>query len=482
MKKANKKNKAKAKNQTKERMNDSNISDENLGNDLSLSNINNKNMIIEKDDENNLNNNINDEEKDYDLFEKDLLLMDENCKKGYFFEKNYEPSFSINYPSLKIPSIPLFTPSTRLNNALQVGDKNECFIFYYTHKKTLYPTIYNQIIGISGPSTAFLGKEKDFIYANATSIIFTNQRNFINLKLLLSEYVEPLLNDNKIIGEQKENFIETLLNNIHIFEYLSYEELFIKINELNIYLMEHKINNVGLIIVDGINSINSNRVSFSIKENTKNYIMNFNKITTTTNPHKGEQNSDKQKKKNSSGKKRSIKPITYYDNSAIKLNLFGNNNPIRIENNKDSKQSNITFNEIIQESIFTLIMNYQEKYNFNVIITVFDKLQDYVFNLNISGKASYKEMNKNTYTVNTPELQKDNCYFSFKLQNEFFPKKIQFIEPINLCLNYNQNIFGLITNPINTEILEFQVFKKEKNDYRPTRILTPIEYEIKKSN
>ena len=475
MKKANKKNKAKAKNQTKERMNDSNISDENLGNDLSLSNINNKNMIIEKDDENNLNNNINDEEKDYDLFEKDLLLMDENCKKGYFFEKNYEPSFSINYPSLKIPSIPLFTPSTRLNNALQVGDKNECFIFYYTHKKTLYPTLYNQIIGISGPSTAFLGKEKDFIYANATSIIFTNQKNFINLKLLLSEYVEPLLNDNKIIGEQKENFIETLLNNIHIFEYLSYEELFIKINELNIYLMEHKINNVGLIIIDGINSINTLKIEFLNKENEKNYIMKFHKTHST---FKGEPNSDKQKKKNSSGKKKSIKPITYYDNSAIKQNLFGNINPIKIDY-KDNNKQNLTFNEIIQQSIVTLIMNYQEKYNFNAIITIFDYQQDTFFNLNISGKASYKEMNKNTYTVNNSELQKENCYFTFKLPKIFFPKQIIFIEPINLCLNYNQNIFGLITNPINTGKLEFQVFKKEKNDYRPTRILAPIEYEFK---
>ena len=69
--------------------------------------------------------------------------------------------------------------------------------------------------------------------------------------------------------------------------------------------------------------------------------------------------------------------------------LFGNN-PINYAIKKENK-SNHTFNEIIQQSIVTLIMNYQEKYNFNLIITVFDHEQDSRFNLNISGKASYKE-------------------------------------------------------------------------------------------
>ena len=124
-------------------------------------------------------------------------------------------------------------------------------------------------------------------------------------------------------------------------------------------------------------------------------------------------------------------------------------------------------------------MNYQEKYNFNLILTVFDYTQDNFYNLNYSGKASYKEMNKNTYTVNTKELQNENCYFTFKLPKVFFPKKIIFIEPINLSLNFNEYIFGLITNPINTQKLVFQVFKKEKKDYRPSRILNKIEYEYK---
>ena len=392
MKKENKKSKSKFNNIKKKEKEDFEI-------DLSKSIFSNKDI-----------------NKKENYFEKDLRLMDENYKNGLFIESNYEPSFSINYPNQKISSIPLFTPSTRLNNALQIGEKSDSFIFYYTHKKSLYPTIYNQLIGISGPNSPFFGKEKDFIYANAKSLIFTNQKNFINLKNLLKEYVEPLMKDNSINEELQNNFIQILLKNILIHEYLTYEELFVKIIELNIYLKEHKINNVGLIIIDGIN------------------------------------------------------------NSTIKQNLYGNN--YTLINNNNSKIPSVS-NEIIQQNIVSLIMNYQKKYNFNLIITVFDYTQDNFYNLNFSGKASYKEMNKNTYNVNNEELQKENCYFSFKLPKIAFPKKIMFIEPINLCLNYNQNIFGLITNPINTQKLEFQVFKKEKNDYRPTRILSQIEYEFK---
>ena len=468
MKKGNKKNKTKDKKKINEKVNNSNISEEN---DLSLSNINNQeNQSKILNQENNNPNNLNNEEKDFDLFEKDLNILDEYYKKGYIFEPNYEPTFSINYPNQNISSIPLFTPSTRLNNALQIGEKNETYIYYYTHKKSLYPTIYNQLIGISGPNTAFMGKVKDFIYANATSLIFTNQNNFINLKKLLNEYVEPLLKENKIDENQKQTFTRSLLNNIHIHEYLTYEELFGKLNELNIYLMEHKINNVGLIIIDGINSINSRKVEFIKNKNDKNYKLFFYK---SSNLNKGDQNPNKKNKRNSSENKKILRENNS-DNTQIKQNLFGNDY-VKMENNN----SNFVSNEGIQKSIVNLIMNYQEKYNFNLILTVFDYPQDNFYKLNISGKASYKEMNKNTYTVNCKEVQKENCYFTFKLPKEYFPKKITFIEPINLSVNYNQTIFGLITNPINTHILEFQVFKKEKNDYRPTRILGQIEYEYK---
>ena len=389
--------------------------------------------------------------------------MDEEYKKGFMIETNYDPTFSINYPNLKIASIPLFTPSTRLNNALQIGEKNETFIFYYTHKKSLYPTIYNQLIGISGSSSAFIGKAKDFIYANATALIFTNQKNFINLKVLIKEYVDPLFKDNRLNEEQQNNFIESLLNNIHLHEYLTYEELLVKLNELNIYMKEHKINNVGLIIIDGINTINPQKVEFLDENGT----LKFFKLNT-----KNESNPNPEKKIKNSSEKKNKKKKSF--NTAIKQNLYGDDYNDRLNDNVDFRS-----HEIMQQTIVNLITNYQKRYNFNLIITIFDFTQYNFFNLNLQGKASNKEMNKNTYTVNTKELQKEHCYFTFKLPKIFFPKRIMFIEPLNLCVNFNQNIFGLITNPINTQNLEFQVFKKETNDYRPTRILAPIEYKFK---
>jgi hypothetical protein len=357
----------------------------------------------------------------------------------------------------------LFTPSTRLNNALQIGEKNETFIFYYTHKKTLYPTIYNQLIGISGSSSAFIGKAKDFIYANATTLIFTNQKNFINLKVLIKEYVDPLFKDNQLNEDQQNNFIESLLNNIHLHEYLTYEELLVKLNELNIYMKEHKINNVGLIIIDGINTINPQKVEFLDENGT----LKFFKLNT-----KNESNPNPEKKMKNSSEKKNKKKKSF--NTAIKQNLYGNDYNDKLNDNIDFRS-----HEIMQQTIVNLITNYQKRYNFNLIITIFDFTQYNFFNLNLQGKASNKEMNKNTYTVNTEELQKEHCYFTFKLPKIFFPKRIMFIEPLNLCVNFNQNIFGLITNPINTQNLEFQVFKKETNDYRPTRILAPIEYKFK---
>ena len=402
-------------------------------------------------------------ENENDIFEKTLQIMDEEYKKGFMIETNYEPTFSINYPNLKIASIPLFTPSTRLNNALQIGEKNETFLFYYTHKKTLYPTVYNQLIGISGSSSAFIGKAKDFIYANATTLIFTNQKNFINLKVLIKEYVDPLFKDNQLNEDQQNNFIESLLNNIHLHEYLTYEELLVKLNELNIYMKEHKINNVGLIIIDGINTINPQKVEFLDEIGT----LKFFKLNT-----KNESNPNPEKKIKNSSEKKNKKKKSF--NTAIKRNLFGDDYNDKLNDNIDFRS-----HEIMQQTIVNLITNYQKRYNFNLIITIFDFTQYNFFNLNLQGKASNKEMNKNTYTVNTEELQKEHCYFTFKLPKIFFPKRIMFIEPLNLCVNFNQNIFGLITNPINTQNLEFQVFKKETNDYRPTRILAPIEYKFK---
>ena len=137
----------------------------------------------------------------------------------------------------------------------------------------------------------------------------------------------------------------------------------------------------------------------------------------------------------------------------------------------------ILFNDKFQQNIVDLIMNYQEKFNFNLILTIFDFSQENFYNSSFGGKLTYKE-NKNVYVVNCPELQKENCYFAFKLPKIFFPRKTVFLEPFNYNLNYNYNIFGLLTNPFNSRKLVFRVFKKNRNDYRPIRILDKIEYDF----
>ena len=467
----NKKGKTKKKNQNKS--NNQSLSEDNIKNDFSI--LNNEEIInsLVIDEEIKQNKKENDQDENSgDIFEKALLLMDERAKENLIFTSNYEPNFSINYLNKKVEAIPIFTPSTRLNTALQIEDKSECFVYYYTQKKSLYPTIYNQLIGISGHPSLFDNcgkKEKDFIFANLTSIIFTNQKNFINMTTLINEYINPLMKSYNKNEEEKKHFLEKLCKNIIIQEYYSYEELFIKINELNFQFIEHKINNVGLVIIDGINSINPHSLDVNENENGKGFKLKFFRY----NLHKYDQNSNKKNKRFSNDNNFKGRRSSKFDsNDEVKDNIYGKDSFLRkrIDNNSSN-------NEKYQQCIVDLIVNYQEKYNFNLILTVFDFGQDNYYNSCFGGKIAYKD-NKNVYCVNTPELQKENCYFTFKLPRFYFPKKIFFIEPINLCLNYNNSIFGLITNNVKNNKLAFYIFKKDKEDYRPIRVRDKIEYDL----
>ena len=157
----------------------------------------------------------------------------------------------------------------------------------------------------------------------------------------------------------------------------------------------------------------------------------------------------------------------------IRAHIYGNDFMYKKIMNNESISS---YNEMFQQNILNLILKYQEKFNFNLIITIFDFAQDNYYNSCFGGRVGYKE-NKNSFIVNCPTLQKENCYFAFRLPKYIHSKKIVFVEPINLCLNYNDNIFGMITNPVKTKKYLFHVFKKNKDDYRPSRILEKIEYE-----
>ena len=472
----NKRNKKGKNSNNNNNSNNLSLSEDNQDNELSIFNEKNDSSIIFQEIEKNKKQ-IEDNQKNQnknDIFENALLLMDQKIKNELCFTPNYEPNFSINYPSTKFKTMPIFTPSTRLNSALQIEDKDECFIFYYTQKKTLYPTIYNQLIGISGSEKIFVKNgivERDLILANMTSIIFTNQKNLINLRILINEYINPLMCEYNKTDEEKKLFIEELCKNIIIQEYFSYDELLMKINELNINLTEHKINDVGLVIIDGLNSITPHKLEIQNKENGKGYKLRFYKYMM----HKFDTTSNKKNKRFSNEnnfKGRNSSRFEKIDD--IKANIYGNEpmNKQRYDNNSEN-----TFNDKFQQNIVDLIMNYQEKFNFNLILTIFDFSQENFYNSSFGGKLTYKE-NKNVYVVNCPELQKENCYFAFKLPKIFFPRKTVFLEPFNYNLNYNNNIFGLLTNPVNTRKYVFRVFKKNRDDYRPIRILDKMEYDF----
>jgi len=450
----------------------------NISNSLSYSEDNQENefSILNKDNSNITNKEINfsikekeedkNDENSGDIFENALALMDENSKNRLNFTEEYEPDFSINYPNTIFNAIPIFTPSTRLNNALQIEDKSSCLFFYYIKKKSLYPTIYNQLIGISGCDSIFVNidlNEKDFIWAGLTSIIFTNQKNFINVKILINEYITPLMKKHGKSKEETKIFIEQLCQNIIIQEYFSYDELFIKLNEFNILIKEHKLNKIGLVILDGLNTITTHNLDIRQKENEKGFYIDFYKF------EKFEQNPNKNNKKFSSDKKNQQKK----NYEEIRAHIYGNDFMYKKIMNNESINS---YNEMFQQNILNLILKYQEKFNFNLIITIFDFAQDNYYNSSLGGRIAYRE-NKNTFVVNCPVLQKENCYFAFRLPKNIHPKKIVFVEPINLCLNYNDNIFGMITNPVKTKKFLFHVFKKDKDDYRPSRILDKIEYD-----
>ena len=472
----NKRNKKGKNSNNNNNSNNLSLSEDNQDNELSIFNENNDSSIIFEEIEKNKKQ-IEDNQKNQnknDIFESALLLMDQKIKNELCFTPNYEPNFSINYPSTKFKTMPIFTPSTRLNSALQIEDKDECFIFYYTQKKTLYPTIYNQLIGISGSEKIFVKNgivERDLILANMTSIIFTNQKNLINLRILINEYINPLMCEYNKTDEEKKLFIEELCKNIIIQEYFSYDELLMKINELNIKLTEHKINDVGLVIIDGLNSITPHKLEIQNKENGKGYKLRFYKYMM----HKFDTTSNKKNKRFSNEnnfKGRNSSRFEKIDD--IKANIYGNEpiNKQRYDNNSET-----TFNDKFQQNIVDLIMNYQEKFNFNLILTIFDFSQENFYNSSFGGKLTYKE-NKNVYVVNCPELQKENCYFAFKLPKIFFPRKTVFLEPFNYNLNYNNNICGLLTSPVNTRKYVFRVFKNNRDDYRPIRILDKMEYDF----
>ena len=453
-----------------------------------LQNIQNKNLKKTANDTNeSLNNKTNTNKFSYmknnnnsininpsieeDTFERALSYIDTFfIKSNHTFPADpYEPNYNILYPSEKFETIPLMTPSTRLNKALQIEDKNQSFIYYYTQKYTMFPVIYNQIIGLSGSDQIFkIGESRDFIFANKKTLIFTNEKKFINKDILLNEFITPMLNQYHKNEQEKNIFIDSLFKNILIHSYLTYDELLIKIIDLFRIFSNKEIKDVGLIIIDGINSISPQRVDFNKIEGNNNEIefkLKFYK-------HK------EIKKKN----------LINLDDSSSDEKIQENNyedEKINIYLGKNKKYGNflddfrIPPDDELQQGIVNAIMYFQFRFNFNLIMTVFDCQQEIIFNNAMAGKSLNKDFSKNCEIFVNDKLEEEGCSFQFQLPKIYFPQKIIFIEPINQCLNYNYYIFGLLTNNNNSNKLLFQAFKKDEGEFKPKRIVDENEYEYK---
>ena len=451
-----------------------NIQNKNLkktANDTNES-LNNKTNINKFSYTKNNNNSINiNPSIEEDTFERALSYIDTFfIKSNHTFPSDpYEPNYNILYPSEKFETIPLMTPSTRLNKALQIEDKNQSFIYYYTQKYTMFPVIYNQIIGLSGSDQIFkIGESRDFIFANKKTLIFTNEKKFINKDILLNEFIIPMLNQYHKNEQEKNIFIDSLFKNILIHSYLTYDELLIKIIDLFRIFSNKEIKDVGLIIIDGINSISPQRVDFNKIEGNNNEIefkLKFYK-------HK------EIKKKN----------LINLDDSSFDEKIQENNyedEKINIYLGKNKKYGNflddfrIPPDDELQQGIVNTIMYFQFRFNFNLIMTVFDCQQEIIFNNAMAGKSLNKDFSKNCEIFVNDKLEEEGCSFQFQLPKIYFPQKIIFIEPINQCLNYNYYIFGLLTNNNNSNKLLFQAFKKDEGEFKPKRIVDENEYEYK---
>ena len=440
----------------------------NTANNTTNNNINDNNLSNFQKNNNSINTNLNEEN---DAFERALSYIDAFFIKSNhtFPSDSYEPNYNILYPSEKFETIPLVTPSTRLNKALQIEDKNQPFIYYYTQKYTMFPVIYNQIIGLSGSDKIFNdGESRDFIFANKKTLIFTNEKKFINKDILLDDFITPMLNQYHKNEKEKEIFIDSLFKNILIHTYLTYDELLIKVIDLFRIFTNREIKDVGLVIIDGINSLSPQKIDFNKIEG------NNNEITFNLKFYKHKE----PKKKNlinldDSSSDEKIKENNYEDE---KINIYLGKNK-KYGNFLDDFR--IPPDEELEQGIVNAIMHFQYRFNFNLIMTVFDYQQENIFNNAMAGKSLNKDFSKNCEILINEKLEEEGCCFQFQLPKIYFPQKISFIEPINQCLNYNYYIFGLLTNNNNSNKLLFQAFKKEEGEFKPKRIVDENEYEFK---
>ena len=93
-------------------------------------------------------------------------------------------------------------------------------------------------------------------------------------ELIVKQYVIPILEkeikykNKKIKKTLFEYFIQRLFDNIYIINYVDSVDLLFKVNSLY-YVLQNKIKNVALVIIDGVNLLDMEKVEFNLEKETQ---------------------------------------------------------------------------------------------------------------------------------------------------------------------------------------------------------------------
>ena len=408
------------------------------------SNKNNKNDKTKEKNENENENKEKEEENSSNTYKKFIDFFNSNIQinNKNILTDNIEDTCNLNQLIHTQTLCVLNTNNEDINTLLNIGNNNEnsndILIFKYINKSNLFPIIYNQILNICSNDEDDILKDKiDMFFYNKKCLIFSNNDDFINPKILLKEYIKPLFffcNKKKYKKSFNNfninNFVEKLYKNIFIFKYNNYVELLIKLNNLN-RILKDEINEVSLIIVDGLNCVNMEKIDVDLI-NEKNYNNNnFNESFNNENNYK-----------------------ILFKKKKISLNS-------NYKKNVDDENENNNFNNFddknILSNIFNILINLYKLFNFNLIINIFDIEQFSFYKFISTGKNNLRFNVKNLINI---ENEKYN--FNFKLPLKNSENIFYIIDSKTNFINKNIEIFGILKKGKESDFI-FHVYQKDED-------------------
>ena len=410
--------------------------------------LNNNNNTKTKEKIDNIENNNNEEEEENlsnNTYKKFIEFFNSNIQinNKNLLTDNIEDTCNLNQLIHTQTLCVLNTNNEDINTLLNIGNNNEnsndILIFKYINKSNLFPIIYNQILNICSNDEDDILKDKiDMFFYNKKCLIFSNNDDFINPKILLKEYIKPLFffcNKKKYKNSFKNfninNFVEKLYKNIYIFKYNNYVELLIKLNNLN-RILKDEINEISLIIVDGLNCVNMEKIDVDL--------INENNYNNNNNENLNDNNDNNNYKILFKKKKISI-------NSNYKKSL---------NENDDEKFKNFDDKNILS-NIFNILINLYKLFNFNLIINIFD-IEQYSFYKFISnGKNNLRFNVKNLITI---ENEKYNFIFKLPLKNS--ENIFYIINSKTNFINNNKEIFGILKKGKESDFI-FHIYQKDED-------------------